>query len=112
MSTPAANISVWVKDKLVCFKIVGRANFASSADFKAVINRLWQCGYTCFVLDLTECLLMDSTFLGVLSGLALRFSHQRDGEAAVSLELLNPNARISDLLENLGIAHLFRVSHG
>jgi hypothetical protein len=29
----------------------------------------------------------------------------------VTLELLNPNARISDLLENLGIAHLFRVVH-
>ena len=111
-STPAANISIWVGDKLVCFKIVGRANFTSSADFKAAVNRLLQRGYTCFVLDLTECLLMDSTFLGVLSGLVLRFSNRRDGEPSASLELLNPNARISDLLESLGIAHLFRVVGG
>jgi anti-anti-sigma regulatory factor len=100
-----------VEGNLVCFKIVGRANFTTSTDFKAAVNRLLQRGFTCFVLDLTDCLLMDSTFLGVLSGLVLRFVNRRDGEPAASLELLNPNARISDLLESLGIAHLFRIVH-
>jgi anti-anti-sigma regulatory factor len=99
-----------VEGKLVCFKVVGRANFTSSTDFKAAVHRLLQRGFTCFVLDLTDCLLMDSTFLGVLSGLVLRFVNRRDGEPPASLELLNPNARILDLLESLGIAHLFRIT--
>ena len=28
----------------------------------------------------------------------------------MAIELLNPNARISELLENLGVLHLFKVS--
>jgi hypothetical protein len=27
------------------------------------------------------------------------------------LELLNPNARITEVLENLGVAHLFKITH-
>jgi anti-anti-sigma regulatory factor len=105
-------MSVWVGERIACFKIGGRANFTASVDFKAAINNLCQKGHSCFVLDLTDCLLMDSTFLGVLSGIGLRFSTPRDGARAAVLELHNPNARVSDLLESLGIAHLFQVSDG
>jgi len=112
MTAPAANMSVWVGEKVVCFKIGGRANFTTSVDLKAAINHLCQKGHSRFVLDLTDCPLMDSTFLGVLSGIGLRFSTPRDGAPAAVLELHNPNARVSDLLENLGIVHLFQVSDG
>jgi anti-sigma B factor antagonist len=105
-------MSVWVGDRVVCFKIGGRANFAASVDFKAAINHLCQKGRARFVLDLSDCLLMDSTFLGVLSGIGLRLCTPCDGAPAAVLELYNPNARVSDLLENLGIAHLFQVSEG
>jgi len=112
MTAPAANMSVWVGDRVVCFKIGGRANFTASVDFKAAVHHLCQQGYARFVLDLSDCLLMDSTFLGVLSGIGLRCSTPRDGAPAAVLELHNSNARVSDLLENLGIAHLFQVSDG
>jgi anti-sigma B factor antagonist len=113
MTAAAANMSVWVGERVVCFKIGGRANFTASVDFKAAINNLCRKGYCRFVLDLTDCLLLDSTFLGVLSGIGLRFSAPpHDGAPAAILELHNPNARVSDLLENLGIAHLFQVSAG
>jgi anti-anti-sigma regulatory factor len=105
-------MSVWVGERVVCFKIGGRANFTASVDFKAALNNLCHKGRTRFVLDLTDCLLMDSTFLGVLSGIGLRFSTPRDGAPVAVLELHNPNARVSDLIENLGIAHLFQVSDG
>ena len=102
-------MSVWVGDDAVCVRISGRASFTCSVDFKALINGLWQQGATRFVLDLTECLLMDSTFLGVLAGLGLKFSAADNGHRPAVIELLNPNQRISDLLENLGVAHLFKV---
>jgi anti-anti-sigma regulatory factor len=105
-------MSVWVGDKIVCFKIGGRANFTASGDFKAVVQSLRQKGHLAFVLDLTDCVLMDSTFLGVLSGLGLQFSNPANGNVPASMELLNPNARISDLLENLGIVHLFKIAQG
>lgn len=111
MNVPApAKLLVFVSGRLACIKIVGRANFTLSIEFKALINQLMEQEFTCFRLDLAECVLMDSTFLGVLAGFGLKMtvasSDQRNGR---SIELLNPNPRIAELLENLGVAHLFKV---
>ncbi len=108
MSTAGAKLLVLVGDQFACIRIVGRANFTSSIDFKTLLNELLQKGYRYFVLELSECLLMDSTFLGVLAGFGLKLNRNGDSEPAI--ELLNPNARISELLENLGVLHLFKVS--
>src|SRR5882762_8095035 len=112
MSNAPVNLSVWVADNLVCIKVAGRASFHCSVDFKTLLNTLWQKGQTRFILDLSDCQLMDSTFLGVLAGLGLKFGQERGGHGAVTIELLNPTHRISELLENLGIAHLFKVLQG
>jgi anti-anti-sigma factor len=103
-------MSVCAQDKVAWIRVEGRANFNSSVDFKAVVNGLSGKGYNRFVLDLTQCALMDSTFLGVLSGLGLKFS--KNGSPNGSIELLNPNERVADLLENLGVNHLFKVVNG
>jgi anti-sigma B factor antagonist len=114
MKPSANNLSVCVGERAVCIKIEGRANFTSSVDFKTLVNSLWQQGHHHFVLDLTDCMLMDSTFLGVLAGLGLKFTNgeKKDPCDATPIELLNPNARIADLLENLGVAHLFHTLAG
>jgi anti-sigma B factor antagonist len=99
MNTPSAKLLVLVGEKFSCIKIVGRANFNSSVDFKTLVSELQQKGYSYFVLDLSECLLMDSTFLGVLTGFGLKLGQGN-------------NPRITDLLENLGVLHLFKLSSG
>ncbi len=110
MNVPAANLLVLVGKKFACLKIVGRANFTLSIDFKTLLENLRQKGYAFFVIELSECLLMDSTFLGVLAGFGLKMS-QPEGKAC-RIELRNPNARVSELLENLGVLHLFKVAEG
>jgi len=112
MSTPSARILVLVSQKLACIKISGRANFSSSIDFKILVNELLQKGFTTFVLDLSECLLMDSTFLGVLAGFGLKMTANNSEPSQCAIELLNPNARITELLENLGVLHLFKLNQG
>lgn len=113
MSTPSAKLLVFVSGHLACVKIVGRANFTSSIDFKTLLNELLQQNYSCLLIDLSECVLMDSTFLGVLSGFGLKMFPARDSEPnGTGIELLNPNPRISELLENLGVLHLFKVVNG
>ncbi len=97
-------------DDVVCIKICGRANFTSSVDFKNLVTELANRGYERFVLDLSECILMDSTFLGVLAGIGLKFCESEKPDGSKSVELLNPNDRLSDLLENLGVAHLFKIT--
>jgi anti-sigma B factor antagonist len=113
MSTPSAKLLVYVHDGLARIKISGRANVASSIDFKRLVNELISRGFTCFVVDLSECLLMDSTFLGVLAGFGLQLAKPRNGSpGGPSIELFNPNVRIAELLENLGVAHLFQIRRG
>jgi len=119
MKNLANNLAVWVGDQLVCVKVAGRANFSGSVDFKKLVTSLWDKGYHHFVLDLSECLLMDSTFLGVLAGLGLKLNNNTptptpgsNGNGHRAIELLNPSPRISDLLENLGITHLFSITKG
>lgn len=112
MSTTVAKMSVLVGEKFACVKIVGRANFTSSIDFRTLVDELRQKGYTYFVLDLSECALMDSTFLGVLAGFGLKMRKSAPSAERSAIELLNPNARILELLESLGVLHLFTVAQG
>jgi anti-anti-sigma regulatory factor len=103
---------VMAGEQSACIRIIGRANFTSSVDFKALVDELRQRGCGCFVLDLSECVLMDSTFLGVLAGLGLKLSGGNGGQARRGVELFNPSSRIVELLETLGVLHLFRVTQG
>ena len=110
MSTPSAKLFVLAGEEFACVKIVGRANFTSSIDFKTVVNELLQKGYRYFVLDLSECVLMDSTFLGVLAGFGLKMAGTSPSQPYGTMELCRPNARVAELLENLGVLHLFKLS--
>jgi anti-anti-sigma factor len=113
MSTSSAKLLVFISDKLACVKISGRANFTSSIDFKTLLNELIEQDFICIVLDLSECALMDSTFLGVLSGFGLMIGSGKDPKHnGRTIELLNPNPRVAELLENLGVIHLFHLVTG
>lgn len=107
----SASLSVLVGKKTACLRIAGRANFASSPDFKALLGGLLAKGYKHFVIDLTECVLMDSTFLGVLAGFGMKLN-PKGAPAERGIELLNATMRVTELLENLGAAHLFRQRTG
>ena len=109
MSTPSAKLSVLVCKVFTCVKIAGRANFMSSPDFKTLLTELNQKGYSRFIIDLSECVLMDSTFLGVLAGFGLKTNPGCEPGKG-DIELLNPSARIRELLENLGVLSLFKVT--
>ena len=109
MGASSSNLSVCVAAPVVFIKVCGRANFGSSVNFKTLIYELWQRGCTQFRLDLTDCLIMDSTFLGVLAGFGLKLAESPAQTNPPRITLQNPHARIRDLLENLGIAHLFKI---
>jgi len=103
---------VMVGEQFACIRIIGRANFASSVDFKTLVDELHLKGCNRFVLDLCECVLMDSTFLGVLAGLGLKLGGHNGGLDHHGVELFNPSPRITELLETLGVLHLFKLTQG
>ena len=98
---------VAVFDRTVCVQVSGRADFTCTVDLKKLITELWERGYSHFILDLCGCRMMDSTFMGALAGISLQLSNGSGGPQP--LELLNANPRITETLDNLGVAHLFRM---
>ncbi len=112
MSTPSAKLMVMVGERFACVKVSGRANFTSSVEFKTVLTELRSKGYPYVVIELSECALMDSTFLGVLAEFGLK-AMPREGDCEKSaIELRNANERLTELLENLGVLHLFKTAQG
>ena len=107
MTKTASTLCVAVVEQTAFIKVPGRANYASSIDLKNLVGELRQRGFSEFVLDLRECMTMDSTFLGVLAGLVLRNNHPEP--EGPMIELLNPNNRVLDLIENLGVLSMFKV---
>ncbi|MEO6035228.1 MAG: STAS domain-containing protein [Verrucomicrobiota bacterium] len=109
VNKPGGSLEVAIFDQAVWIKISGRANFSSSLDLKKLVTELWQRGFRHFIFELCDCIIMDSTFLGVLAGIGLKFADSNERNELATVEIANPNARMSDILENLGVAHLFKV---
>ena len=107
----SANLSVLVGKNFACIKIAGRANCASAPDFKALLDGLAERQFRHFIIDLGQCVLMDSTFLGVLAGFGIRLNPRGAGPVD-GIELHNASERVSELLENLGAVHLFKLTQG
>lgn len=111
MDKATAKILVARVDETVCIKLEGRANFATSIDFKRLINETHEDGAKRFVINLSSCQIMDSTFLGMLAGVGRRISSEDLPSAERPIELLNPTERVSDLIDNLGVSDLFHIVH-
>lgn len=105
----SGNLSVWEGQQSACVRITGRANFTTSIDFKKLMQHFREAGQPLVVLDLSECLLMDSTFLGVLANEGQKRCVSRDAQIVPGIELINPNQRVRDLIDNLGVGHFFKT---
>lgn len=111
MALPGCKILVSAEPPTAIIKIAGRAAAESAREFQLLVQRLHGDGTACFCLDLTGCLLMDSTFSGVLAGLA----GEPGTKAAPNrpqFTLVGANARVLDLLDNLGVLGLVQVLTG
>jgi len=108
MNGSVGNLTVLVGEQVACFKLAGRANFNGSAEFKSLLQTLQARGVARFILDLRECVLMDSTFVGVLARFSLDLSGGTAAAgAAPRIELLGAGERVNDMLDNLGVNDLF-----
>jgi anti-anti-sigma factor len=92
----------------VWIKVEGRGNFENSPNIKNLARTMISKGRSAFVLDLENCELMDSTFLGTLASVAFNL---RDIEGG-TLRVVHANERNFSLLESLGLDHLFEIEAG
>jgi anti-anti-sigma regulatory factor len=105
---PGCKILVLVEPPAAIIKIAGRAAAENARDFQQLIQRLHGDGIARFALDLTGCLLMDSTFSGVLAGLAGELGPD-PAKGCPRFTIVGANSRVLDLLDNLGVIPLVNV---
>lgn len=104
MSTPPS-ILVGTANKVVWIKVEGKGSFLNSPGMKEFSKEMVNRGHREFVVDLKNCPVMDSTFMGTLAMIALRLKEIGQGE----LHVVNLNERNHDLLSNLGLDQLFTI---
>lgn len=90
----------------VAVRIDGRASFQNSSALNDFFKEVIASGKTRFVMDFAGCTSMDSTFLGVLAGLALQLRKQNPPGSLVLCRLA---ARNLELVNNLGLHRLLTV---
>ncbi len=104
MSIPSS-ILVGTAHKIVWIKVEGKGSFLNSAGVKEFAKEMVNRGHREFVVDLRNCPVMDSTFMGTLAMIALRLREIGQG----NLHVVNLNERNHDLLTNLGLDQLFSM---
>lgn len=87
-------------------RIEGRASFQNSASLTDFFSEMIARGQKRFVMDFQGCTSMDSTFLGVLAGVALQLRRQTPPG---SLVLCRVGPRNLELVRNLGLHRLLTV---
>ncbi|MEI6862627.1 MAG: STAS domain-containing protein [Verrucomicrobiota bacterium] len=93
----------------VVVRVEGRACFQNSAGLRDFFTTMLVQEKRSFVLNLTHCTGMDSTFLGVLAGAALEL---RRLVPVGSLVICGAGPRNLELLQNLGLHRLLTVEAG
>jgi anti-sigma B factor antagonist len=100
-----SSILVSADNKTVWIKVEGKGSFLNSGGMKEFSKKMVSRGHREFVVDLKNCPVMDSTFMGTLAMIALRLREIGQG----SLRVVNLNERNHDLLTNLGLDQLFTL---
>lgn len=83
-------------------RVEGKGTFQQSVQVGRALEAVIKGGMRDVVVDLERCPMMDSTFLGTITGAALRLRENNDG----SLNVLNANQRNQHLLTSLGLDHI------
>jgi len=93
----------------VVVRLEGRACHANCACLRDFLTQMLAQAKTRFVMDFQHCSSMDSTFLGILAGVALELRRQKPPG---SLTLCRVSRRNLELLRNLGLHRLLTVEAG
>jgi anti-anti-sigma factor len=103
VSAPS-NILVGHVGELFWLRVEGKGTFQNSLQVKDTFARMTEAGVRAFVVDLERCPIMDSTFLGTLTGAAVQL---RDVDGTLSV--VNANPRNLQLMTSLGLDYILDV---
>jgi anti-sigma B factor antagonist len=100
-----SSIQVGVNGPVVWVRVAGRGSFLESGSLKEFAREMVNRGHREFVFDLEECVMMDSTFMGTMAGMALRLKELGEGH----LHVIHCGTRSRELLSGLGLDQIFDI---
>ena len=100
-----SSILVGVNGQAVWVKVEGKGNFLNSGNLKEFAREMVSRGYREFIVDLENCAMLDSTFMGTMAGVALRLKELGHGH----LHVVHCGPRSRDLLTGLGLDQIFTI---
>jgi anti-sigma B factor antagonist len=106
MGELSKGISVGCLKDRVYIRVTGRGTFQNSQPLRLFALKKIDQGVEKFVIDLSTCQGVDSTFLGVLAGIGLQL---RQSGPTASIHIVNINPRTVDILRTLGLDRLFLI---
>ncbi|TFE68915.1 STAS domain-containing protein [Methylacidiphilum caldifontis] len=86
-------------------KVVGWGSFDKSSSLRLFYNQLLSSGIRRLIVDLQECTYMDSTFLGTLAAIQIKFN-SINGE----LKVVNVSKKNQESISTLGLDKIFDIS--
>jgi len=98
-AAPGAKVRAMVRRGTVWLRVEGNGTFQNSALLRVYTEQMFEAGHRSFAFDLHECEMMDSTFLGTLTGLALRLREDPRGRVGFA----RVNAKVESLFGRYGL---------
>ena len=95
-----------LSERVVWIRVEGKGSFQNSPELKEFAECMIERGASHFVVDLENCPVMDSTFMGTLVGIVSQIDSEKED---AGLEIINANERNSQLVQSLGLNHVFSV---
>lgn len=99
------HIDIALCEKMIYVKVLGLASMNNSMSLLELAVALLDAGYTEVVFDLFKCRGMDSTFLGVIAGIA---THGPDRKGPV-VTIVNSNKECLNSLEVVGLTKFVQI---
>ena len=100
MAEPNADrLAVAIQGTSAYIRVLGRGSFKISTSLKEFGRTAMEQGCRCLALDMADCIGMDSTFMGVLAGLAMELKRRGGGR----IVMVNLSLRTRGLLGTLGL---------
>jgi anti-sigma B factor antagonist len=100
-----SSIQVGVNGPAVWVRVEGKGSFLNSGNLKEFAQQMVSRGYREFIIDLENCAMMDSTFMGTMAGVALRLKELGQGR----LHVVHCGTRSQELLSGLGLDQIFNI---
>src|SRR5260221_7749690 len=102
---PGSEILVSCADRIVWVRLEGNGSSTNSTALRDFAKEMIHRGAREFIVDLCNCPVMDSTFMGTLAGISLWLGGLGEG----CLSFVNPNERNAESMGSVGVDQLFKV---